>query len=220
MLSLKYKLYKDFIMRLLSKTLLVLATALSAQLATAAPLTLTRTLGADRVQQTANNPCIFGDSSCNAGALGTYVNWSAGGNNVTYDSFKEYSLTTIRSAVGNLWNIGIDVSSNDRESETLQFFKILLDGQTLYSYTGPTNIAQNVSNGTGYSDWLLSAIDLTGLVGTTLRFEAKITGGRGNTEQIFIVDRPESTNNVPVPGTLALMGLGLLGLARKKFAKA
>jgi PEP-CTERM motif len=207
-------------MRLLFKTLLAITTAFTTNVVVAAPISLniTQTVGEERVQQTENNPCIFGDSSCNAGLLGSYINWSAGGNGVTYDSTKDYSLSTIRAAVGNLWNIGVDVSSNNRESETLQFFRIILDGETLYTYTGPTNIATGISNGTGYSDWLLSSIDLTDLAGTTLRFEARITGGQGNTEQIFIVDRPESTN-VPVPGTVALLGLGLLALARKKLVK-
>jgi hypothetical protein len=42
--------------------------------AQAAPLTLVGpTTSANAVQQTNNNPCVFGDPNCNAGGLGTYT---------------------------------------------------------------------------------------------------------------------------------------------------
>jgi hypothetical protein len=179
----------------------------------AAPLTLVGpTTSVNAVQQTNNNPCIFGDPSCSPGGLGAYTVLPANPAGNVYVATQSYALTTVRSAVGNLWNIGIDVNTNNVASETLNLFSIELDGALLYSYTGGANIAATInSNGNGYTDWFLTAIDLTGLTGTTLTFNLNMSGAVSGREQFFIVDVPERTP-VPVPASLMLVGLGLLAL--------
>ena len=185
----------------------------------AAPITLTLTgplQGADQTQQTFNNPCFFGDPSCSPGLLGTKTVFPAGGGGQTYQETQSYALSTVRSAVGNRWDIGIDVNTTEAAGETLDLFTIKIDGVVIYTYSGGANIAAGIANGTGFSDWLLSAVDLTGLVGTTLTFDVKISNATDGREQLFIIDRPETPVPVPLPGSLALLGLGLLALSRRK----
>ncbi len=182
--------------------------------AQAAPLTLVGPLPTtSAVQQTNNNPCIFGDPSCSAGGLGAYTVLAPNPTGNIHSASQSYALSTVRSAVGNLWNIGIDINTNQSASETLNLFSIVLDGVELYSYTGGANIGANInSNGNGFTDWLLTSIDLTGLTGTTLTFNLNLSGAVAGREQFFIVDIAEPTTNVPVPGSALLLGLGLLGL--------
>ena len=76
---------------------------------------------------------------------------------------------------------------------------------------GPTgNIGNPQNNGNGFSDYLLQTVDLTSLTaGAGVRFYAELTQLTGGPESFFI---KVAESQVPAPGSLALLGLGMLGL--------
>lgn len=75
------------------------------------------------------------------------------------------------------------------------------------SYTGPTAISY--VNGNGYSDVVLSTLSLTN--GHYYIFQASVTNDSDGMEEFFII--PAGTPPVPEPGTLAMLGSGLFGMA-------
>jgi PEP-CTERM motif len=73
------------------------------------------------------------------------------------------------------------------------------------SFTGPLNLPDN---GSGFSDMLLRGFSLDP---TKLHvFEARWTNDTDGMEEFSII--PAGTPSVPEPGTLLLLGSGLIGL--------
>jgi hypothetical protein len=116
------------------------------------------------------------------------------------------------------FDVAIDSGTSSSQSDTLNTFLVQTnDGSgsgwvTRDSYlNGPAgNIGNPLNNGNGFSDYLLQTVDLTSLAsGTSLRFFADLTLLTGGPESFFV---KVVESQVPAPGSLALLGLGMLGL--------
>jgi len=185
------------------------------QQAAAVPTVLNLAQGTEPlIQQTFNNPCVIGDESCTDGSLDhPHTVFPMGGGSQTYDEVSPvYTIADVRDAVGDFFRIGIDVNTTQANSETLELFEILIDGAVEFVYNGPTSIAPPPANGTGFSDWILSNVDISGWDGTsTIQFHVIISGAVDGREQIFLIN--SDPHLAPEPATMALFGTGLLGLA-------
>lgn len=173
-------------------------------------------------QQTANNPCVIGDPSCNEPAGMTYNSQSGPTNPYDFFSPVYQAISPFTTFSGNLiptaFTIGIDDNlSNGKGLEVLEAFNVFScttsnasTCTTLVaanSYTGPTSIPDN-HNGNGFSDATLKGFSLTS--GTFYMFEAKVSNDSDGMEQFFII-RP-GTSPVPEPVTSTLIGSGLISL--------
>lgn len=168
-----------------------------------------------------------GSSMTYDAATGTgAVNW----NNNTGTSGPDYTVGQIIDALGGYtaFNIGIDTNTTSANSEVLQLFEVKIDtgsGFVTEFYCG-TEIGMGPacgdiapptpnSNGTGWSDYLLSTVNLSGYASTDLvQFHTVITGAVDGQEQLFLTA-------IPVPAAVWLFGsglLGLIGIARRKRA--
>ena len=197
------------------RSLIVFLFCLTAIPAAAAPLTIVDVLAGDEVQQTDNNPCIFGDASCDPGLLGTYTEFPTGGGSQTYQESQSYSIETIRTAVGNVFDIGVDVNTTNAATDTLDYFRVYnaTTSSLLFFYEGDQNLATAVDlkNGTGWSDWLLQTIDLSGVAaGSTIRFDVRVTGAVDGQEQFFAIPSDDrQVSEVPEPASLLLVASGV-----------
>lgn len=112
--------------------------------------------------------------------------------------------------------MAIDSGTSSSQSDTLNTFLVETnDGSgwvTRDRYlNGPAgNIGNPQNSGNGFSDYLLQTVDLTSLAsGTGVRFFADLTLLTGGPESFFV---KVVESQVPAPGSLALLGLGMLGL--------
>ncbi len=183
---------------------------------------------ANPIQQTAQTPSIFAGATPTQPAGFGYEKFPSGGTNVTYDattgtgavdwnksgtSGADYTVGQITTALGGntSFNVGIDVNTTNANSEVLEHFEVLVDtgsGFTSeFSFNTPSPIAPPAANGTGWSDFMLSTVDLSAFAATdSVQFHVIISGAVDGQEQLFLTA-------VPVPAAVWLFGSGLLGLA-------
>jgi len=114
------------------------------------------------------------------------------------------------------FDVAIDSGTSSSQSDTLRTFLVQTNTGSGwitrdYYIDGPTgNLGTPLNNGNGFSDYLLKSVDLSSLVsGSGLRFYAELVSLTGGPESFFVkvVD-----STIPTPGSLALLGLGMLGL--------
>lgn len=171
-------------------------------------------------QQTANNPCVIGDPSCNEPSGMTYT--SSSGPQGTYDFQSPIytAMSPFTTFSGNLipttFSIGLDDNfATGGGLEVLEFFKVFSCSSSLVSscttlvdsFTGPQAIPDN-HNGNGFSDATLNGFSLTS--GTKYLFEAKVSNDTDGMEEFFIIQG--NSPSVPEPVTSALVGSGLIAL--------
>jgi PEP-CTERM motif len=187
-----------------------LATLLAgASVANAIPLTLTPTAPNTIGPQSASAPCIIAGTMCQNPAGFDFTDVDQGG--PPPRSFDESSPEYLISDFPFLtFDIAIDVISNNFASEVLDSFTVFVDGVEEYTFAGPANIGNASSPGNGFADWLLGSVDLSSFASdAVVVFNAVWSGEVGGPESFFLVERD---GTVTEPGTLVLMGLGLLAL--------
>ena len=185
-------------------------------------------------QQTTNNPCVIGNSSCNQPAGFGYFEADGHPFGTTYDLFSP--VYVVGGAVGATnvipasFTVGIDDNyANDFES--LVFFKVWTsttepvgfpgEGGTSAPFAGfvldsanswvlgPEFI--NVDNGNGYADAILTGFNLT--PGTYVFFEASVSNDSDGFEQFYLIPATNPPSQIPEPSTVVLIGFGLVALA-------
>ncbi len=111
------------------------------------------------------------------------------------------------------FDIAIDVNTNNAASESLDSFSVFVDGAEIYTFTGPAPIGDASNAGNGFADWVLQSVDLSEFAsGAEVLFNAVWSGDVAGAESFFLVETEVTPPKVPEPGTLVLMGLGLLAL--------
>jgi hypothetical protein len=171
--------------------------------------------------QSTSAPCIIAGTMCQNPAGFDFTDFSQGGN---VPAFNEDSPTyTVSQFPFLTFDVAIDVNTTGQVgTETLQSFSVFVDGVEIYNFTGPQLIGTAVNAGNGFGDWRLTSIDLSSFASTALvSFNAVWDGNEAGAESFFLV---QTTPPPPVtePGTLMLLGLGLLviGISRSWRPKA
>jgi len=171
-------------------------------------------------QQTSNSPCIFGGPSCQNPNGFSYTSLPNSNLSQNYTlSSPDYTVGQIIDLVGNTFLVGIDINTTDKPAteRIASFLTNLSKGRlpadsyirkTPYQFLGE-------DNGTGWADATLGIFDLTGISrDATIWFDLSMLNTTDGVETFFLIRADGgSDNNVPEPGTIAIIGLGLLGIS-------
>ncbi len=203
---------------------------------TLTPGTLTYTVTPTGVQQTQNNPCIIGDPSCDTNTKQTFplpytsnsgpCNGGAGGvcNFTSPVYLASSSGLALPNSIPTLFNVGVDENlATGQGPEILDDFVLWhcdAGGINCNKSSEVNNLTHSFTlvdehNGNGFTDGFIGQISLT--AGDHYYFEAIWHNDTDGMEQFWII--PGTTVPVPEPGTLSLLGMGLLGIAAMSLRK-
>src|SRR5256885_8643523 len=165
--------------------------------------------GTPTFQQTASSPCVIGNPSCNnPGGFG-FNNIAGDDSDGTVDfseSTQDYLVSDVAGIVGNAFNIGIDTNqagnhTNPANWVQLQTFDVLINGTVQFQYNvAPPCTPMKLTNGNGYSDAILSTVDLSTFNATdTITFRTLYNNATDGAESFFIFSTttPPCTVNCP-----------------------
>jgi len=184
--------------------------------------------GANQPGQTDFGYNMFG----NDGNDGNLIYFSSGtvGETLGLDTLaaNNYSgsfLTNYLASVGDFdldFSIGIDMN-NTKDAQILEsfFFLNLTQHTILASFSPePGGVAlPSIHNGTGYADYLLTGLTLTGINATDqLAFYARISGANDGPDSFFLRATP-TVAPVPLPAGVWLFGTALAGLGALKMRR-
>ena len=211
---------------------LVVAVLLALAPSRATADTLTYTVTPVGIQQTANNPCIIGDASCDTNTKQTFplpYTANSGPCNGGLGGICDFTSPLYLASAGGLalpnsipisFDVGVDQNvAAGHPAEILDHFRVFAcnsagNGCTqVNDLTGSFTLV-NENNGNGWTDGLISHITL--VAGTYYKFEAVWHNDTDGMEQFWIIP---GTTTVPEPGTLSLLGMGLLGIAAVSLRK-
>ncbi len=218
---------KQHIYLLLATVGLALAIMMVPAGAQADSLTYTTTPG-HQVGQTSNNPCIIGDPSCDTNTKQTFplvytsASGPCAGGNCDFTS-PVYLASSGGLGLPNIiptsFSVGVDENLGTGQGpEVLDHFYVLLCTAGGAKCSKTTQVDDLISsftlvdenNGTGWADGVISQINLT--AGSYYEFEAVWHNDTDGMEQFWIIPGSSSVP-APEPGTLGLLGMGLLGVA-------
>jgi hypothetical protein len=180
-------------------------------------------------QQTSNSPCIFGGPSCQNPDGFSYTSLPNSGLEQDYIKERSYTVQQVIDLVGTTFLVGIDINTTDKPAtEQLVYFSTSIGGiqSSANSYLPATpHQFAGEDNGNGYADATLGVFDFTGFaLDALVRFDVSMLNATDGVESFFLIraDAGGPGNNVPEPGTTAILGLGLLGMgfaAKRKIGR-
>jgi len=177
----------------------------------------------NQVGQTSNNPCIIGDPSCDTNTKQTFPLVYTSASGPCKGGNCDFTSPVYLASAGGLglpniiptsFDVGVDENvATGQGPEVLDHFIVWQCNSNGKGCTAVNDLISSFTlvdenNGTGWADGVISQITL--ISGDYYKFEAEWHNDTDGMEQFWII--PGTMASAPEPGTLGLLGVGLLGL--------
>ena len=176
------------------------------------------------IQQTDNTPCVIGSPSCSQTLPFTSVAGGPGDRDLVSPT---YTVAQLEAEVGSVFNILIDINQACGDATvcpiTLELVEVIIDGVVEFLFTGPQFVPLAGSlQGNGFSDAGLETVDLSSFADSDTVVFHIVWSGQTDGQESFFLAPTDAPPFVAEPGTMLLLGSGLVGMAawgRKKFRR-